>query len=568
MKDFKKTLPILLAALMVLSFAACNTKPQPVESSVTSDSSATSDSSKELPEVRIKLFETSDIHGTLVDTSSGKEENYQYRMAYIAKMISDARNQEGFDDVMLMDCGDIYTGTTLSTLLKGAPLRAAMDIMDYDVMELGNHEFDWGVLNNVDEDATPAAYDYAGYKADPDTPVIASNLYYEGTSERVDFSRDYAVVEKAGKRIAVIGFLSKIDDFGDKSSIPACELDWKLDDLADRIKEINSKESPDATIVLAHQDPMAIADALDPSDVDLVAGGHTHTGLYGKADNGIPYIQCDSHAQGFASAVMVFDKEGNVTVDEPLYTDIKADKDKFLDRPENAKFLDPDIMTISRAAVKEDDESIGYIDSPIEKYGIVSDNGATSAGNWITSLMLRATADLNTVASFYNKGGIETSFYIPGGEERRDITVNDIFTITSYGNCLLVYELTGSEIARQIQDGFKNDVYGDQMSGLTFEYIDHRQEERKDIEIVSITLSDGTKVDPEDRSTLYRVVTTNYNAQVKGSVFDGKTPVVPMEDAPIDNISFVEILKQEAAENNGYIHVDTGVRGIDVGKKK
>ncbi|MBO4461203.1 MAG: 5'-nucleotidase C-terminal domain-containing protein [Clostridiales bacterium] len=564
----KKTVSVLLAALTVLSFAACNIKPQPVESSVTSDSSATSDSSKELPEVRIKLFETSDIHGTLMDTSSGKEENYQYRMAYIAKIISDARNSDEFDDVMLLDCGDIYTGTTQSTMVKGAHLRAAMDIMDYDVMELGNHEFDWGVLNNVDEDATPAAYDFAGYKADPDTPVIASNLYYEGTSERVDFSRDYAVVEKAGKRIAVIGFLSKIDDFGDKSSFPACELDWKLDHLSERVKEINAQESPDATIVLAHQDPVLIADALDPADVDLVAGGHTHNGIYGRSGNGIPYIQCDSHAQGYASSVIVFDKNGNVSAYDPHYTDIKADKNKFLDRPENSGFLDPDIMTISRAALEVEDEVIGYIDHSIEKHDVVSDNGATSAGNWITSLMLRATADLNTVASFYNKGGIATSFYIPGGEESREISLNDVYAISSYGNSLLVYELTGKEIAKQLKDGFKNDVYGDQMSGLTFEYIDHRQEERKDVEIVSITLSDGTKIDPEDNETLYRVVTTNYNASVKGSVFEGKTSVVPENEAPVDNEAFVKVLKQEAADNNGYIKVDLGVRGIDVGKKK
>ena len=564
MKTFKKVISIALAALMVLPFVACrpaDPTPQTSESVITSDPSA------ELPEIRIKLFETSDIHGTLVDTSSGKEETYQYRLAYIARIISDVRKSEEFDDVMLLDCGDIYTGTTLSTLLKGAPLRAAMDIMDYDCMELGNHEFDWGVLNNVDEDATPVPYDFSGFKADPDTPVIASNLLYADSHERVPFTKDYVIVEKEGKRIAVIGFLSKIDNFGDRSSIPACELDWKLEDLSERIKEIRSDESPDAVIVLAHQDPVEVALALDPSDVDLVAGGHTHEGISGRAGNGIPYIQCDSHAQGFASAVIVFDKEGNVMVEDPLYTDIKADKNSFYDRPENIDFLDPDIMTISRAAVKTDDEKLGYIDRPIEKYGLVSDNGATSAGNWITSLMLRATADLDTVAAFYNKGGIETSFYIPSGEEKRDISVNDVFTITSYGNSLLVYELTGAEIARQLQDGFKNDIYGDQMSGLTFEYIDHRREERKDIEIVSITLSDGTKIDPEDGSTLYRVVTTNYNAAVKGSVFEGKTPLLPMDKAPVDNVSFVEVLKKEAADNNGYIHVDTGVRGIDVGKK-
>lgn len=570
MKLFKETTAILLIACMAVSFLSCSESgPDQTGSSTDPESSVSSSSGSS--DIRIKLFETSDIHGMLMDSSSGKEEKFQYRLAYVAKIVSDARASDEFNDVILLDGGDVYTGSTQSTLLKGAHLRAAMDIMDYDAMELGNHEFDWGVLNCVDEDATPAAYDIAGFAADPDTPVLASNLLFADSHERVPFSRDYVILEKAGKKIAVIGYLSEIDDYGVQSRIPDCELDWKLEHLSERVKEINAKESPDATIVLAHQDPVLVAAALDPDDVDLVAGGHTHEGKCGRSGKGIPYIQCDSYVQGYASAVIVFDKEGKVTVDSAVYTDISADKDKYLDTPENAGFLDPDLMTISRAAWKAENEYlnnvIGYIDHPIEKYGVVSDNGATTAGNWFTSLMLRATADLNTVAAFYNKGGIGTTLYIPSGEERRNINANDVYTIASYSNSLLVYELTGAEIARQIQNGFKNDVYGDQMSGLTFEYIDHRQEERKDVEIVSITLSDGTKIDPEDNVTLFRVVTSNYNAAVKGSVFEGKTPLVAEGEAPIDNEAFVRVLKEEAAENNGYIHVDTGVRGIDVGKK-
>ena len=106
------------------------------------------------------------------------------------------------------------------------------------------------------------------------------------------------------------------------------------------------------------------------------------------------------------------------------------------------------------------------------------------------------------------------------------------------------------------------------MSGLTFEYINHGTEDEKDIEIVSITLSDGTEVDMEDTETLYRVCTTNYSGTLPGSVFETKEPVVPASEAPIDNETFIEILRMEAEENDGYISVDTSGRGYEIDEEE
>ncbi|MCR4671106.1 MAG: 5'-nucleotidase C-terminal domain-containing protein [Saccharofermentans sp.] len=573
MKTAKNITALFLSALLALSFTAC-LKKEAVNSvpSTTPASAASSSISEGAPDVRIKLFETSDIHGCLVDTAFGNEDKFQYRLAYVAKVISDARKSSEFDDVILLDGGDLYTGTNQSTIFRGQHIRAALDIMGYDAVTLGNHEFDWGVLSHVDDDATVTTYDFDSYSSDSKIPVLACNLLYEETCKRVPFTKDYVIIEKACKRIAVVGYLSKINSGDNQDLLSSCKLDLDLKNLSEKIKEINKKEKPDATIVLAHADPLSIASNLDPADVDLVAGGHTHVGLYGTSDNGIAYIQCNAHVQGFASAVLDFGQDGKVRVEAAEYKDIMNAKELLYDTPENASLLDPEIMELSRAVVKDEKEFIGgvlgYIDTPIEKYNVVSDNGATSAGNWITSLMLRATEDFDAVAAFYNKGGIGSSLYIPSGEDRRDITANDVYTMLPYSNNLLVFELTGAELKQQILNGFKLETYGDQMSGLTFEYIDHRSEERKDIEILSITLSDGTKVDPEDTKTLYRVVTFDYNVTVKGSVFEGKTPVNAAADAIVDSNAYIEVLKKEAAADNGHISVDTGVRGIKIERER
>ena len=77
-------------------------------------------------------------------------------------------------------------------------------------------------------------------------------------------------------------------------------------------------------------------------------------------------------------------------------------------------------------------------------------------------------------------------------------------------------------------------------------------------------LDDGTAVDINDTETLYRVCTSNYNATMPGSVFEGKEPVIPLADAPVDNDEFIRLLREGKEAGGGYIPVDTGSRGIDI----
>jgi 2',3'-cyclic-nucleotide 2'-phosphodiesterase (5'-nucleotidase family) len=176
--------------------------------------------------------------------------------------------------------------------------------------------------------------------------------------------------------------------------------------------------------------------------------------------------------------------------------------------------------------------------------------------------MLRETSDQGVVAAFYNTGGVRANLTIPEGETQRIVTVGDVYAIAPFNNTWLIYELTGAEIAQQIVNGFIEKNYGDQMSGLTYEYLNHGTEEEPDIEIVSITLDDGTEVDVHDEETLHRVVTSNYSATLEGSVFIGKEPLVPETEAPIDNLTIIDLLREEARDNEGYIAVDTAPRGF------
>ena len=527
---------------------------------------AASESASRPTETRICVFETSDIHGYLLDTSSGDENTFQYRLAYIAQIVNNARASGEYDDVLLLDGGDIYQGMPASNLTNGAAMRAAFDAMDYDAVALGNHEFDWNVTQYcADPDGTLPAYQLGVYSGDPDIPVLASNLYYAGRDERVDFTRDYVIVEKAGLRIAVIGYIADYAMSVMADKIAPYRIESDLDSFARRVKEINEAEKPDITIVLSHCNPIPVAEALSPEDVDLVAGGHKHRGIYGFADSGVPYIQADANAQGYATATVAIGQDGTVRIEEPVYSEITQNKEALFDIPENAELLDDTVLAISCTAwaeiSDEMSEVLGYIDTPIEKKGFVGER-ETSGGNWITGLMLRKTESEGAVAAFFNYKGIRASITIPEGQTRHNLTVGDVYSLVPFNNTWLIYELTGPEIAQQLLKGFINPDYGDQVSGLTYEYINHGTEEYPEIEIISITLNDGTEVDLNDTKTLYRVCTSNYNATLDGSVFLDKTPVIPESEAPIDNLTVIELLREEASENDGRISVDTEPRGF------
>lgn len=519
---------------------------------------------------RIKVFETTDVHGYLVDTSSGDESTFQYRMAYLAKVVADARKDEAYDDVMLLDGGDIYQGTPVSNLTYGNALRAAMDKMGYDAVSLGNHEFDWDVTTYAaDNKGTMPAYEIGEFKGDSDIPVLAYNLYKAGTTNRADFTKDYVVLDKAGYKVAVIGYIPDYSMDIMAAKINPYDIKPEMDALKAKIAEVNKTEQPDVTVVLAHASPKSLANAMDPAQVDLVLGGHSHSASVGTAENGIAYIQGNCQAKGYATAEICVNPETKeVKVEAPSYVST-TDKDnqKNLYATEGNDKLDPEVLAISKAswdAVKDQmAEVLGTVDQSITRRVKIDGSNSTIAGNWLTGLMLEATKELETVVAFTNSGGIRCDLLMAEGAKTRDITVGDIYTITPFGNRLFTYDITGAELAQTVKNSFKNANYGDQFSGMVVTYSqapDTKDEngrvQRGEITIQTITLSDGTKVDITDNTKTYRVCVNEYCATLPGSVFEKKTPVQDVNEAPIDNLSAIEALRAQGKANGGKLPLD------------
>lgn len=534
----------------------------------------------------IKVFETTDVHGYITDVSSYKEDTFEYRLAYFSKIVNDARNNDAYEDVLLLDTGDIYQGTPHSNLTYGAAMRAAYDQMDYDAVGLGNHEFDWDVKTYAtDAKGTMAPYEIGSYKGDSDIPVLMSNLYYKDSGERVEFTQDYTIVDKGDYKVGIVGWA---DDYS--ADIKASQIaPYTIDDNREKLKELAEEvdKKADIVVILAHSDPKSIAEEMDPEVVDLVAGGHTHKNVNGTADNGIDYMQGNCYAYGYSTAeIKVNPETKDVEVTTPEFKDISpkgGDHSYLYYNNGNNTQLDPEVTKISQAAwdaVKgEMYEVLGAVDQSITRDFIDEANGTSSiAGNWLADMMLAATKDQNTVAAFANRGGIRANLEMAEGASSRDITVADIYTISPFGNRILTFAITGQQMAQQLERAliglnpeieidsdaaYQASNLGDQFAGITATYkvVDGG------IKVLSIMTDDGQMIDVNDTTKTYNVCVNEYCATLDGSVFKGMTPLVAMDEAPVDNLSTIAALREHRDTEGLNIELDTTVHTLTLQNK-
>lgn len=188
-----------------------------------------------------------------------------------AAYVDSVRTAVGKKNVLLLHAGDYSQGTSYFTELGGDIEIDLINAMKYDVVTLGNHEFD----NGIDE--------LARRLDNLRCPVVCANYDF---SELVlgKYVKPYAIVRKGGMKIGVIGLLTDVTRVVQKSIADKMK---RFDDIevankwADYLK---NEEHCDMVIALTHigfdsvgmNDPALVAGT---RNIDLVVGGHSHTFL-------------------------------------------------------------------------------------------------------------------------------------------------------------------------------------------------------------------------------------------------------------------------------------------------
>ncbi len=218
-------------------------------------------STKVQSEVELRIMETTDIHTNLLSFDYYKD-NYAPKigLAKTATLVKQARGE--VDNSVLVDNGDLIQGTPLGTYkAKIDPLEdgevhpaiEAMNIMDYDMATLGNHEFNYG-LDFLDE-----VYDDASF------PFVNSNVYIDDhdddPSNDVNKYTPYKIVNKkvkdeSGKtkviKIGYIGFVPPQINEWDKANLDDKVITKSIIESAEKYVPQMQEKGADIIIALAH----------------------------------------------------------------------------------------------------------------------------------------------------------------------------------------------------------------------------------------------------------------------------------------------------------------------------
>ena len=191
-----------------------------------------------------------------------------------AAFIDSLRAANGADNVLLLHAGDFSQGTSYFTELHGDIEVEMLNALGYDCTCLGNHEFD----NGLEE--------LGRRLASVKCPVVCCN-YDFSPFEAGKYIHPWTVVEKAGKRIGIIGVLTNITNVVSRETADRMP---RLDEVAEVNKwaaYLHDTEHCDLVICLTHvgQEP-ATEDELSDQylaartrGIDLFVGGHSHTFL-------------------------------------------------------------------------------------------------------------------------------------------------------------------------------------------------------------------------------------------------------------------------------------------------
>lgn len=240
MKRFKNVFKFIVL-LVVCSFVACT----------------------QSKEYTLTILHTNDTHSQVEPLEEGKRDancgGYARRMGYIAQ------ERVSNPNLLLFDAGDFCQGTPYFNFYRGRIEVDAMNRMGYDVITLGNHEFD----NGVDT--------LAVILKDAKFDIVVAN-YDVSNSPLEDIVKPYVVLRRGGIRIGVFGIgvnpkgLVAEHNFYPLKYMEPIETAQKTADI------LKNKKHCDLVVCISHQGthPNDIELAKSTKNIDIIIGGHTH----------------------------------------------------------------------------------------------------------------------------------------------------------------------------------------------------------------------------------------------------------------------------------------------------
>ena len=408
----RKFLSVLLAMAMVLSLT------------VTSFAADTAADAKAEMAGKTVILHTNDVHGAV--------EGY----AYIAQLKADYEAKGA--EVILVDAGDFSQGTTYVSVTKGADAVTMMNAAGYDVVTLGNHEFDYGYAQ-LKENMSKAKF-----------KVVCADVFNEDGTPI--FDANYTYTTKSGVKV---GFFGMETPETQTKANPALikGLTFATGDAFTKAAadQVAALKDADVVICLAHLGVDAESAPYRSTDlyaavkgIDFVVDGHSHT-VMTKGEKGEPIQSTGTAFKNIG--VIVIDDASKKIESNSLY-EIKEDTAK-----------DATVAAAAKVIVDRVNNEYGtkFATSKVELNGAKAPNGnrdvETNNGDLITDAMRwkvlqnkdGLTVNEDHVVAITNGGGIRAAI------AKGDVTKKDINTVLPFGNTVAVVYVTGEQLLEALE---------------------------------------------------------------------------------------------------------------------
>lgn len=219
---------------------------------------------------QLVILHTNDTHSTIMPVSCNDCDTLAAgRGGYLRRVVAVNEERKLNSDLLLFDSGDFSQGSPYYNLYKGDVEIGLMNLMKYDAVTIGNHEFDYGLDNMA------RLFRLAHF------PIVCSNYDFSSTSV-AGLVQPYLILKRHGLRIGVLGLCPQLDGLVDRRNTEGVKF---LDPIAkgnEWAAFLKKEKKCDLVICLSHLgwDVDGVNDQLliqKTKNIDLVLGGHSHT---------------------------------------------------------------------------------------------------------------------------------------------------------------------------------------------------------------------------------------------------------------------------------------------------
>ena len=409
--------------------------------------------------------------------------------ARLVNAVTDARSRS--NNSILVDGGDQFNGTLFYTYYKGTMTAEFMNLLGYDGMTVGNHEFDDG----------PEVL--AGFMDAVEFPVLMSNADVSAEPLLAEKLAKSTVIERGGEMIGLIGLTPEDTDElaspGDNITFsdPIAAVQGEVDRL--------TAEGVNKIIVLSHSSyAVDLEVAANTTGVDVIVGGHSNTLLSNTNDRAEgPYptmvgdtavVQAYAYGKYLGELNVTFDDDGVITeaAGEPILIDGQVVEDESV-VARIAELAEP-LEEIRTQVVAETAEEI---------VGVREDCRARECpmGNLVADAMLARVKDQGIQVAIQNGGGVRASI------DAGPVTMGEVYTVLPFQNTLSTFEVTGDVLVAALENGVSQVEEGagrfPQVAGMSFAFDASAEAGAR----VSDVMIGGEAI---DLAATYGVVSNNY----------------------------------------------------------